>query len=111
MIECAYVDLQTRKQIDVDQVGKALIWLAAGALLGLAVALPYDRLLGLPGSTGTFLGAAVWAALLGALHAGRMGGVIEWQEPPGSCFGRTSARLNANRARSANQPTCKLFRK
>ena len=59
-----------RERVDVELIGKALLVLAAGGLLGLMVALPYDRLLGLPDSTGTFLGAAVWFVLLGAFQVG-----------------------------------------
>jgi len=80
MLECTYIDTRTDKRIDIETLGKVLIGLAAGALLGLAVALPYDRLLGLPGSTGTILGMAVWAALLGVLHIGRIRGAVEWKE-------------------------------
>ena len=80
MLECTYIDTQTDKRIDIEALGWGLVWLAVGALLGLAVALPYDRLLGLPGSTGTLLGAAVWVALLGVLHVGRIKGAVEWRE-------------------------------
>jgi hypothetical protein len=94
MLECTYIDTRTEKQVDIEALGWGLVRLAAGALLGLAVALPYDRLLGLPGSTGTILGAAVGAALLGVLHAGRIRGAVEWdadwvdptgEHHPGSC--------------------------
>jgi hypothetical protein len=74
MLECRYIETQTEKRIDIEDLGRALVWLSAGALLGLAVALPYDRLLGLPGSTGTLLGAAVWGVLLVTLHADRIRG-------------------------------------
>ena len=79
MLECT-IDTRTDKRIDVEALGKVLIRLSAGALLGLVVALPYDRLLGLPGSTGTILAAAVWAALLGMLHIGRTRGAVDWKE-------------------------------
>ena len=80
MLECTYIDTRTDKRFDVEALGKVLVNLSAGALLGLAVALPYDRLLGLPGSTGTILAAAVWAALLGVLQMGRIKGAVEWKE-------------------------------
>jgi hypothetical protein len=51
--------------VEVKVLGKALLWLAAGGLLGLLVALPYDRLLGAPSATGTVLASVVWAVLLG----------------------------------------------
>jgi hypothetical protein len=57
--------------VDVKVLGKALLWLAAGGLLGLAVALPYDRLLGLPSATGTVLASVVWAVLLGISYPSR----------------------------------------
>jgi hypothetical protein len=58
--------------LDVKTLGKALIWLAAGVLLGLVVGVPYDRLLGLPSGTGTLLGAVVWAVLLGMSYPRRI---------------------------------------
>lgn len=79
MLECTYIGTRTDKRIDIEALTKVLIGLSAGALLGLIVALPYDRLLGLPDSTGTILGAAVWAALLGVLHVGRMRGAVAWK--------------------------------
>lgn len=50
--------------LGVEELGKVLLWLAAGALLGVAVAVPYDRLLGLPSATGALLRSAVWVILL-----------------------------------------------
>jgi hypothetical protein len=78
MSECT-INTQTEKRIDVEEWGRALIWLSIGGLLGLAVALPYDRLLGLPGSIGTFLAAAVWGVLLVTFHASRNRGAVEWE--------------------------------
>jgi hypothetical protein len=51
-----------------EMLCKALVALAAGALLGVLVAVPYDRLIGLPASACTILRSAVSVALLGALH-------------------------------------------
>ena len=63
---------KTSGQRGIEELSQALMWLATGALLGVIVAMPYDRLLGLPGSTGTVLGSAVWCVLLGVLHMGRV---------------------------------------
>jgi hypothetical protein len=107
MLECTYIDIRTEKRIDIETLGWGLVWLAVGALLGLAVALPYDRLLGLPGSAGTLLSAAVWIALLGVFHVGRIKGVVEWREDlcdptgqnhPENYSGTEHARLSAHRA-------------
>ena len=68
MFEFKYLNTQARESIRLAVLGRGLVWLATGGLLGLVVALPYDRLLGLPSSTGTILGALVWAGLLGSLH-------------------------------------------
>ena len=50
----------------------AVMALVIGALLGTLSVVPYDRVLGLSGTTGTILQSAIWAALLGALNLGRM---------------------------------------
>jgi hypothetical protein len=65
MNERTYLHTQTTGSVELEALGKGLVVLAIGALLGLAVVLPYDRLLGLPGSIGSILGTAVWIALLG----------------------------------------------
>ena len=67
------------KRVDVEMIGKALVVLAAGGLLGLAVALPYDRLLGLPKPTGTVLGAGVWLVLLGVFQVGGTRDAVVWE--------------------------------
>ena len=54
-----------------EWVWKALAALAIGALLGALAALPYDRLLGLPGTTGTVLRSLVATVVLAGLNAGR----------------------------------------
>jgi hypothetical protein len=79
-IERTDIDTQTTPGVEFEALGKALVWLAFGALLGLAVALPYDRLLGLPDSTGTILGSVVWVILLGRTHAGRGWGAKELED-------------------------------
>jgi hypothetical protein len=53
-----------------------LVALAAGALLGVLAALPYDRLLGLSGETGTVLRSLVTTAVLSGLHASRVQDLI-----------------------------------
>jgi hypothetical protein len=63
-------------------LARALLLLAAGALLGLAVALPYDRLLGLPASTKSVLGAVVWFVLIGAFQADGLKDAVAWEEGP-----------------------------
>ena len=52
-----------------EMLCRALVALATGALLGVLVALPYDRLLGLPTLACTVLRSATSVALLGALQA------------------------------------------
>ena len=59
--------------LDVKGLGKVLLWLAAGGLLGVLVALPYDRLLGLPTATGAVLASVVWSVLLGMSYPRRAG--------------------------------------
>jgi hypothetical protein len=76
MLEIEYTHTDTRvcPRVRGVELGKALALLAAGVLLGLAAALPYDRLLGLPGSTGTILGSVVWVVLLGTRQLGGVAG-------------------------------------
>ena len=64
---------QNGASVEIKVLGKALLWLAAGGLLGLLVALPYDRLLGLPSATSTVLASVVGAVLLGLSYPRRAG--------------------------------------
>jgi hypothetical protein len=84
MWQIAYENTETRAQerASVEEFGRALMVLAAGALLGLAVALPYDQLLGLPDSTGAILGSVVWVTLLGTRQLGGVAGAAEWDNLP-----------------------------
>lgn len=82
MFEYVHLDTPREKSFEVEELGQALVWLAVGGLLGLAVAVPYDRMLGLPSETGTVLASAVWIALLG---------LPQWRCPAPD-RGRTSRR-------------------
>lgn len=62
----------SRNPREEEWAWKALAALAIGALLGALAALPYDRLLGLPGTTGTVLRSLVATVVLAGLNAGRV---------------------------------------
>jgi hypothetical protein len=102
MSKRSYTNVQTT-QDGILELVKALLLLSGGALLGLAVALPYERLLGLPASTKSVLGAAVWFVLIGAFQVDGKD-AVDWEETL-ACFGarrNDSPRSEASRSEAAH---------
>ena len=74
-------------------VWNVLIALSIGALLGVLVAVPYDRVIGLSEPTCIILRSVVSVAVLGSLNAGRLRGLIYRadetpEHTPGSLYAR-----------------------
>ena len=77
-----------------EAVWHVLIALSIGALLGVLVAVPYDRLIGLSEPTCTLLPSVVSVVVLGGLDLGRLRDLVSrasqtLERTPGSFLSRT----------------------